>query len=291
VQEGEVIQAGMVTRAIEKAQKRVEGHNFDIRKHLLEYDDVMNQQREVIYGLRKSALEGDDLREELLEYIAEAVEEKVSNCTDPKSYWEDWDLKGLSQDMESTFVVPFDLSWVGQSKAPVEEVAEKLVKAAQGAYEVREQEITPDVMRQVEKYVVLRSIDEKWRDHLYEIDQLKGGIGLRAYGQRDPLMEYKSEAYNMFISLMGDIKDTIVRNVFRVRVSAEPEPVRRAAPARAMHAEVGAFGTPEGTGAGAPTGKRRPVQRAEPKVGPNDPCLCGSGKKYKKCCMKKLEAV
>jgi preprotein translocase subunit SecA len=294
VKEGEVIQHSMVTRAIERAQKRVEAHNFDIRKHLLEYDDVMNQQREVIYGLRKSALEGDGLQEELADYVVEAVEDKCGKYIDPKSYWEEWDLKGLAQDMESTFVVPFDLSWVGETKAPAEEVAAKLIEAAQKAYEVREREITPEIMRQVEKYVVLRAIDEKWRDHLYEIDQLKGGIGLRAYGQKDPLVEYKGEAYNMFVSLMADIKDTIVRNLFRVRVSAEPEPVRRAAPVRAEHSGVSAFGTPSGSEGGvpgAPTGKRRPVQRVAPKVGPNDPCPCGSGRKYKKCCMKKLEKV
>ncbi|KPJ48594.1 MAG: preprotein translocase subunit SecA [Dehalococcoidia bacterium DG_22] len=293
VQEGEVIQHGMVTRAIEKAQKRVEAHNFDIRKHLLEYDDVMNQQREVVYGLRKSALEGDALRDEILEYIAESVEEKCGKYIDPKSYWEEWDLNGLAQDMETTFVVPLELAWVGETKASAEEVAAKLIEGVQKAYEAREQEITPEVMRQVEKYVVLQVIDEKWRDHLYEIDQLKGGIGLRAYGQKDPLMEYKNEAYNMFVNLMADVKDTVVRNVFRVRVSAEPEPASRAAPSRAEHAEVSAFGTPAGpeAAAGASTGKRRPVQRAEPKVRANDPCPCGSGKKYKKCCMKKLETV
>jgi preprotein translocase subunit SecA len=294
VQEGEVIQHSMVTRAIERAQKRVEAHNFDIRKHLLEYDDVMNQQREVIYGLRRSALEGEDLRDDLLEYVAEVVESKCGDYTDPKSYWEEWDLNGLAQDMETTFVVPFDLSWVGETKASAEEVAEKLLESARKAYEAREQNLTPEVMRQVEKYVVLRAIDEKWRDHLYEIDQLKGGIGLRAYGQRDPLIEYKSEAYNMFVSLMTEIKDTIIRNIFRVRVTAEPEPVRRAAHASAEHPEVSAFGTPVGPEAGPPGGpprKRKPIQRTEAKIGPNDPCICGSGKKYKKCCMKKLETV
>ncbi len=291
VQEGEVIQHSMVTGAIERAQKRVEAHNFDIRKHLLEYDDVMNQQREVIYGLRKSALEGEGLREMVLEYIAETVEDRIDNYVDPKSYPEEWDLKGLAADLGTTLVRPFDLSWVLEERPDAAELKEKLVESAAEAYKAREAELGLEILAHIEKLVLLQAIDEKWRDHLYEIDQLRGGIGLRAYGQRDPLIEYKSESYNLFVSLMDDIRESVVRNVFRARLAAEPAPARRAAPATAEHAEVSAFGTPAPPGAatpgGAPAAKRRPVQRATPKVGPNDPCPCGSGRKYKKCCMKK----
>jgi len=291
VKEGEVIQHPMVTRAIEKAQKRVEAHNFDIRKHLLEYDDVMNQQREVIYGLRRDALEGESLRDTVLDYIDETVEEKLAGRVDPKAYCEEWDLNALAGDLEATFVRPFDLGWVLEERPTAEELRERVIEEAHKIYEARESELTPEVMRQIEKYVLLQTIDEKWRDHLYEIDQLRGGIGLRAYGQRDPLVEYKSESYDLFVNLMNDIRETAVRNIFRVRIAERPEPERRPAPAAsAEHAEVSAFGTPAAAPAGQPA-KRKPVQRTQPKVGPNDPCPCGSGRKYKKCCMKKAQTV
>jgi preprotein translocase subunit SecA len=293
IQEGEVIQHSMVTRAIEKAQKRVEAHNFDIRKHLLEYDDVMNQQREVIYGLRKDALEGENLKDTVLEYIVETVDESIGKYVDPKAYCEEWDLKSLAEELEKTFVRPFDFSWVLESKANAEELREKLVDVTKEAYESRESELTPEVMRQVEKFVALQVIDEKWRDHLYEIDQLRGGIGLRAYGQRDPLVEYKSESFKLFVNLMDDVRTSVVRNVFRIRVTAEPRPVRGAAPSRTEHAEVSAFGTSAAPHAPVPGGpsKPRPVHRDEPKVRANDPCPCGSGLKYKKCCMKKPQGA
>ncbi len=294
VQEGEVIQHSMVTGAIERAQKRVEAHNFDIRKHLLEYDDVMNQQREVIYGLRDEALEGEGLRETVLEYFAESIDEMMSRHVDPKAYCEEWDLQGLAGDLETAFLRPADLSGVLEEKPSAEELRDKLRQATEEAYAQRESELTPEVLREVERYVMLRVIDDKWRDHLYELDQLRGGIGLRAYGQKNPLQEYKGESYRMFIDLMNDIRDTVVRSVFRARVSAGPEPTRAAAPAKAEHAEVSAFGTPVAAGPGSPGAahsKKKPVHRDEPKVGANDPCPCGSGRKFKKCCMKKAQNV
>jgi preprotein translocase subunit SecA len=292
VKEGEVIQHSMVTSAIERAQKRVEAHNFDIRKHLLEYDDVMNQQREVIYGTRAEVLEGGDLDGTIDEYMEEVLDERIARHVDPKAYCEEWNLPGLATDLSAVVGRPFDLSWVVERKANAEELRESLLGEIKSAYEGRRTELGPDVFPQVQKFVMLQVIDEKWRDHLYEIDQLRGGIGLRAYGQRDPLIEYKSESYNLFLSLMNDIKETVVRNVFRVRLAAPAQPARRAPQATAEHAEVSAFGTPvprEGGPPGAPPSKRKPVHRIEPKVGPNDPCPCGSGKKYKKCCMKKLQ--
>jgi preprotein translocase subunit SecA len=292
VKEGEVIQHSMVTGAIERAQKRVEAHNFDIRKHLLEYDDVMNQQREVIYGTRAEVLEGEGLDETIEEYIEEVVDDRIARHVDPKAYCEEWNLSALASDLSAVIGRPFDLSWVLQKKANAEELRETLLAEVKGAYEGRRDELGPEVFPQVQKFVMLQVIDEKWRDHLYEIDQLRGGIGLRAYGQRDPLIEYKSESYNLFLSLMNDIKETVVRNVFRVRLAEPQQPARRAPQATAEHAEVSAFGTPVPEGGGPPgaaPSKRRPVHRLEPKVGPNDPCPCGSGKKYKKCCMKKLQ--
>ncbi len=294
VKEGEVIEHSMVTSAIERAQKRVEAHNFDIRKHLLEYDDVMNQQREVIYGLRAEVLEGEGLDETIEEYIEEMVDERIARSVDPKAYCEEWNLSGLAADLSAGFARPFDLSWVLERKANAEELRDALLGDVKKAYEGRRAEMGAEVFAQVQKFVMLQAIDEKWRDHLYEIDQLRGGIGLRAYGQRDPLIEYKSESYNLFLSLMKDIKETVVRNVFRVRLAQQPEPARRAPRATAEHAEVSAFGTPvapEGGPPGGPPTKRKPVHRLEPKVGPNDPCPCGSGKKYKKCCMRKLQSA
>ncbi|MBD3335557.1 MAG: preprotein translocase subunit SecA, partial [Candidatus Eisenbacteria bacterium] len=239
VQEGEVITHKLVTRAIEKAQKRVEEHNFGIRKHLIEYDDVMNQQREVVYELRQRALEGEELRDSMLEMVDEVVEQKLdqyASAADP----DDWNLDEMAADLGGIFLHPFNLSENGGPPSR-EDVLEKAVEQARRAYEQREEVLGSDIMRQVERYVHLRSIDDRWKDHLYEIDQLKGGIGLRAYGQKDPLVEYKREAFGMFSEMMTSIQEETLRMLFRIQVGQRPAPRQDQAPdqqsLRAQHAE------------------------------------------------------
>jgi preprotein translocase subunit SecA len=301
VQEGEVIQHPLVTRAIERAQKRVEAFNFDIRKHLLEYDDVMNQQREVIYARRLKVLEGEDLRQEVADMIEEFVTGKVDESIDAREHSENWEVEPLEEELTAVFVYPFELKQFKQRRTSKEELEEHCLERARQAHENRERELGPETMRQVERLVLLRILDERWRDHLYEIDQLKEGIGLRAYGQKDPLIEYKSEAFKSFVELSSFITRDSLAFLMRVDVRRGPEPKREAPPARAvaMHQGVSAYAGAAAAGGAAPSGaaeggaaierpaRRAPIQRTEPRVGRNDPCPCGSGKKYKKCCLPK----
>ena len=296
VQEGEVIQHPLVTRAIERAQKRVEAYNFDIRKHLLEYDDVMNQQREVIYARRLKVLEGEDLSGEVKEMINDFIEERVETSVDARRPSEDWDVSELTEELSSVFLVQFNLRQFQEKRSSKQELLDYCTQLSMEAHARRERELGPEIMRQLERLVLLSVIDEKWRDHLYEIDQMKEGIGLRAYGQKDPLIEYKSEAFKMFMELSDGITRDSLRLLMRADIRRRPEQPRPSAPsATASHAEVSAYaGAAAGGGGPAPSEiarqqHRPPVQRSAPKVGRNDPCPCGSGKKYKKCCLPKEE--
>ncbi len=306
VTEGEVIQHPLVTRSIERAQKRVEAYNFDIRKHLLEYDDVMNQQREVIYARRLNVLEGKELKEEILDMIGELVTGKVDEYVNTREHSEDWDLEALEEELAGVLLFRFGLKQFKERRSSKEEVEEHCLKQARAAYERREAELGAETMRQVERLVLLRIIDDKWRDHLYEIDQLKEGIGLRAYGQKDPLIEYKSEAFKSFVQLTESITRDALGFLMRVDVRRTPEPASRVVRQSGMatHAEASAYaGAAVGAGGanaaavaagpgGRPSEIERPraaatMRRGAPKVGRNDPCPCGSGKKYKKCCLPK----
>ncbi|KPJ59609.1 MAG: preprotein translocase subunit SecA [Latescibacteria bacterium DG_63] len=293
VQDGEVIQHPMVTKAIGRAQKRVEAYNFDIRKHLLEYDDVMNQQREVIYSRRLRALEGEELTDEIREMIGDLVEEKVDEFVDEHRPSEDWDLDSLEEELKGIFLHDFGLKQFGERRSSKEEVLDFSLERAKELYANREKELGSDIMRELERLVSLRIIDEAWKDHLYEIDQLKEGIGLRAYGQKDPLIEYKSEAFRAFVGLDQKLAQETLKLVMRADVRRAPAPPREVAQpaAVATHAQVSAFagGAPPPAGGEdiARSQKLAPVRRAVQKVGRNDPCPCGSGKKYKKCCLLK----
>jgi len=294
VQEGEVIEHALVTRAIERAQKRVEAYNFDIRKHLLEYDDVMNQQREVIYARRLKVLEGEDLSQEVKEMISDFVEERVDESIDVRHPSEDWDLSALAEELSTILLGEFSFKQFQERRCAKDEVLEYCLQRASDVYTARETELGAELMRQLERLVLLSVIDDKWRDHLYEIDQLKEGIGLRAYGQKDPLIEYKSEAFKMFVELSGGITRDSIRLLMRADVRRVPEPRRAAQPAAvASHAEVSAFAGAAASGPPPEELARRQrsakVQRTVTKVGRNDPCPCGSGKKYKKCCLSKEE--
>ncbi|MCK4404663.1 MAG: preprotein translocase subunit SecA [candidate division Zixibacteria bacterium] len=286
VQEGDVIRHSMVTKAIERAQRRVEAQNFSIRKHLLEYDDVMNQQREVIYDRRLVVLEGADLREEILDLIKTVIESKVEAHTDASTYPEAWNLGGLKQDLLRAFLVDVKFDPKDLNELKQEDLKENLYKMALQIYDHKEKMLGEELMRQLERYAMLRTIDEKWKEHLYDLDQVKTGIGLRAYGQRDPLIEYKKEAFALFTEMLERIDEETLELIFKLRVEERERP-RRREPERqmqAVHQSTVGMGYAETQPAEqvAP-GKPKPV-RVGKKIGRNDPCPCGSGKKYKKCC-------
>ncbi len=285
VEEGEVITHRMVTRSIERAQKRVEAHNFSIRKHLLEYDDVMNQQREVVYDRRGNALRGENLRDEILSIISNYVSERV-NLYASGNHQDEWDWEGLQNAFQRAFLmmIPNEL----RSKPGLErgDLEEELTRLATEAYERKEKQLTPKLMRQLERYAMLRAIDEKWREHLYEMDQMKEGIGLRAYGQKDPLIEYKSEGFRMFKEMLGQIDEQVLELVMKAQL-AEPPPMRRRTSPQVttVHQPSAGMGFTARSGGAMPAqqaGKPQPVV-LDQKIGRNDPCPCGSGKKYKKC--------
>ncbi|MFC1728796.1 preprotein translocase subunit SecA [candidate division KSB1 bacterium] len=282
----EVIQHGMITKSIERAQKKVEAHNFSIRKHLLEYDDVMNKQREVVYSLRNQALRGDNLKEEILTMCDEFVEDKIDEHAEEGRYAEDWDWDGLKRDFIGIMLLSLDVSTEQMAAAKRDELEEKLKNAVRNLYEKREDLLGTDLMRQLERFAVLRVIDERWKENLYEMDQIKEGINLRAYGQKDPLIEYKKEAFNLFQNMLARINEEALTFIFKARLETEPRPVQPQPEQKMnyMHADAAGMayeGTPEQRAAARP-GKQQPKRAAE-KVGRNDPCPCGSGKKYKKC--------
>ncbi len=290
VQEGEVIQHRMVTKSIERAQRRVEAHNFEIRKHLLEYDDVMNQQREVIYSRRSHALRGENLKEEILEMMADYIESKIRQYVGEDGYAETWDLEGLRLDLGRTMLLELPFNEQDLDGMGAEELFEKTYEAAKKRYEARERELGEKLMRQIERLAMLQVIDERWRDHLYEMDQLKEGIGLRAYGQKNPLLEYKSEGFRMFTEMLDLIGQQVIELIFKAQIQPEPAVMPRRMPRQMITSHASAVGMGFGAAGqeggpipqGAERGKRQPVVVGE-KVGRNDPCPCGSGKKYKRC--------
>ncbi len=299
VEEGEVIEHGLVTRSIGTAQKRVEAHNFDIRKHLLEYDNVMNKQREEVYRQRNEALMSEDISARVLEDIQEVVADRVERYTGAgRTHRDDWNLRGLADELSYLLMTPVSTADLDKNRA--EEVQETALQMAERAYRERETEFTPPVARELERHLYLYTLDERWREHLHELDNLKGGIGLRAYGQRDPLIEYKKEAFGLFETMMNETREEFVSRFFRVQLqpAAAREVIREAPPPPrrmvAQHAEAQAFGgapaaASSGGAASAPAASPAPAQQAPvrqgPRVGRNDPCWCGSGKKYKKCHM------
>ncbi len=264
------VEHNMISRSIESAQRKVENRNFEMRKHVLEYDDVMNQQREVIYSQRRRVLMGEDLEESLQEMLSSVVDEVLERFTAEGKYPEEWDLDGLVSHGEQLFIregmlSPEELRQLDSR----EEIREELMDEALAHWQAREEELGSESMRELERFILLRVVDTKWMDHLDAMDQLRTGIGLRAYGQKDPLVEYKFEAYNMFQEMIQAIQEDVVRYLYRVRLVPQgQEP-------RVKHVN-------ENRGE---DGNREPV-RTGPKIGRNDPCPCGSGKKYKRCCGK-----
>jgi preprotein translocase subunit SecA len=297
-EEGEVIEHPLVTKSIQRAQKRVEERNFDIRKHLLDYDDVMNKQREVIYALRNQVLEKEDVSDKLWELMSELAEEIGERHTEGNKYPENWDWDGIRASVRQAFAVEFDISADQRQGLVPEDLKEEILKAARAHHAQREELFGPEIMRKLEKMVMLQVIDERWRDHLYSMDLMKEGIGLRAYGQKDPLLEYKEESFKMFIELSSHMNQEIAQLLFRAQIAGVPEPARPAV--QRMAAYKPGLAAPEAEPEEPMPEKSRkrkvagpapkeedevhlqPV-RSGPKVGRNDTCPCGSGKKYKKC--------
>ncbi|MDA8227808.1 MAG: preprotein translocase subunit SecA [Desulfitobacterium hafniense] len=262
------IESKMISRSIETAQRRVENRNFDIRKHVLEYDDVMNQQREVIYGQRRAVLMGENLRDNIIDMIEKVIDDTIQMFSGDSQFPEEWDLPSFLEYCENQFLPGHKLTADQISKLTKEEVTELLLDETLDLYNHREEMFGSGLMREIERAVMLQVVDSKWMDHLDAMDMLREGIGLRAYGQRDPLVEYKHEAFDMFDGMINSIREDIIRYLVRVtpqiteQVPEEPQNIStnrdQEEPARPVH-----------------TGQQ---------IGRNDPCPCGSGKKYKKCC-------
>ena len=316
MEEGVPIEHGMVTRAIERAQKQVEGQNFSVRKHLLEYDDVMNKQRENIYALRREILDGkirlgeaeEDLvgtREYLMTLAEEILDSMIDTYAERKADFEQWDLDALKREVNRVFAI--DAGPLDFSDRTSDEIREMLWERILASYDEKEKLVGREILQRVERDIMLQIVDQQWKDHLYSLDHLKEGIGLRGYGQRDPLVEYKKESFDLFQAMKERIDEEIVRYLWWLRpmLSEGKEapvarPVRRprapmilsgaAAPRRrrrrlaARPPAAGARRAGSSRRAWAATMRRfKTVRRDEPKVGRNDPCPCGSGKKYKKC--------
>ena len=287
LKEGEVIQHGMITRSVERAQRKVEENNFGIRKRLLEYDNVMNQQREVIYTRRRKALVSDRIKDDIMVMIDELAQKLV------ETYYDKGEIEPLKNELRTQLLVDLDITPERWQEEGAEGVRARINAAAAEFYKRKEEKLTPEVVAQIEKMVALQVIDEKWKDHLREMDDLKEGIHLRAYGQKDPLVEYKTEAFRMFSELIDMINTEVVTMVFKLfPAQAQQMPLRgpqRPQVMRAMHDESLGMGyqankepVPGGEQSPAKAGKPQPVHVGE-KVGRNDPCPCGSGKKYKHC--------
>jgi preprotein translocase subunit SecA len=293
------IEAKMVTKAIERAQTTVEQRNAEIRKNVLKYDEVMNEQRKVIYARRMQVIDGDDLRDDTLELLDDALQSLIDTycLTD---YPEDWDLEGLLNEALTYFPTRFTVEELSQA-VTTDQLHESLYTEAVAYYEQREQQLGTETMRDLERKIMLQIIDQHWVEHLSEMDYLQEGISLRAMGQKDPLVEWQREGYDMFGKMMGSINDDYVKYVMHVQVVVEeaPEPdLSRAqytaaedtvqSPAATPPAPVGDGVTNVGEAAAAtappPEDAHAPIVKSDrDKTGRNDPCWCGSGRKFKHC--------
>ena len=314
MEEGVPIEHGMVTKAIERAQKQVEAQNFSVRKHLLEYDDVMNKQRESVYTLRREILEGQihlnpeemtDTRGYVMATAEEILDARLAlHCPDEADV-EEWDFDGLKRDISQTFALDDeDYAAIEIDQLGADVLQDTLLARITSKYEEKERIVPAEAMRRLERDVMLHVVDSQWKDHLYSLDHLKEGIGLRGYGQRDPLVEYKKESYTLFQDMKTRIDEEVVRYLWwlrpvihgegeQVAVPAAPAPRRQAA--LSYSAPSGQPAPAFGAGGAAERQARKParvggddapvktVKREEPKIGRNDPCWCGSGKKFKKC--------
>jgi preprotein translocase subunit SecA len=277
MEEGVPIESRFVSKQIENAQKRVEGQNFGYRKHVLEYDDVMNKQREAVYGLRKQLLEGEDQKEYLMGVADDIMIELVSSRASEKTHPDEWDLEGLQTGVLQQFGFDFRAEGIDPNELSSKQLEESLLAKAHEKYDQKEATVGADRMRYTERMLMLQIVDAQWKDHLLAMDHLKEGIGLRGYGQRDPLVEYKKESYELFEALMGRIEEDTLRFLFLLqpvdeqKQAEEMERKRRRAEFVMSQSASNGDATPQ------------QAKRDSSKVGRNDPCPCGSGKKFKKC--------
>jgi preprotein translocase subunit SecA len=269
------IEHRMLSSAIENAQKKVEGRNFDTRKHVLQYDDVMNKQREIIYGQRGQVLRGDDLKPSVLKMIEDHIDDALVRACAPDAASDDWNFAYLQEQFYPLFMpkgsLAFDFDALNH--LTVEDLRQLLLDNAMRRYQERETELTPELMRELERVVVLKVVDRYWMDHIDQMDELRKGIGLRAYGQHDPVTEYKNEGYNMFEEMIGMIKQDTTRLMYLANIARPEETIKREQVAQ-----------PTSTSSDGTDPSAKTVRRSGQKVGRNEPCPCGSGKKYKRCC-------
>jgi preprotein translocase subunit SecA len=304
------IESGLVTKSIERAQSKVENHNYEIRKHVLEYDDVMNKQREIIYADRRATLEGKfDSNTFLLQTLDAKIDEAIAQNAPENAHPSEWDLEEIVNEIDTIFPLKKAISVNDLANKDREEIRRVISDAGQAAYQAKETEVTPEILRLVEqRYLLLPIIDRQWVDHLYVMDHLKNGIGLRGYGQKDPRVEYEKEAYEIFEDLKNNIADEAIKGVFRVQIEHGPPPDQQQSPMPAFEPVPAGALAPQPAGRlspgeaeqllgpvpGANRSQRmhenlgdgepaKPTHRDTPKVGRNDLCPCGSGKKYKKC--------
>ncbi len=276
IERGEHIEHSFISKAIENAQSKVEGHNFEIRKHLLEYDDVMNQQREIIYRQRRQALEEENLNHVILDMIEDQVLGLVDAFREEKTPVSQWNLEGLFAEAEQLFGVHLDPNFVRENNQDEEHLAQYIYEAAESLYQGKMQLLEEPQARQLERFIILETVDSRWKEHLLNMDHLKEGIGLRGYGQQDPLRVYKKEGFEMFQDLMGRIKHEIIDILFKIQVSV-PEQVQEFHHHHDQQ-DLTFSHSDDST-------KKEPIKRSSQKINRNDLCPCGSGKKYKKCCM------
>ncbi|MFR1801943.1 MAG: preprotein translocase subunit SecA [Faecalispora jeddahensis] len=274
VEEDMPIEAGMLSKTIEGAQRKVEGRNFGIRKNVLQYDDVMNRQREVIYKQRDQVLNGENIRGQIITMIEQAIDTNVKRYLPEDQLHDDWDFKGLRDHYMGWLLQPNDLDFSPEELEDLdpEYVKSELLKIANRLYEQREQEFGPEIVRELERVILLKNVDTLWMDHIDAMEELQRGIRLRAYAQRDPVVEYRMEGYDMFDAMIAQIRENTARMMLTVRLQTKEEPKREEVAKPTM-----------ATGAGDGSEEKRPMVNGK-KVGRNDPCPCGSGKKYKKCC-------
>lgn len=276
IPEGEPIEHGMISKAIENAQRKVEAHNFDIRKHLIEYDDVMNKQREVVYSQRREVLAGEQLKDTYVSIVNETVEDMIASFCPDKTPAGEWDWDRLTEDFFNQFYFMPVLAALDRDTITRAALETQLKNLAHQRLEEKAEEFTPEVTQQLMRVLLLQALDSQWKDHLLSIDHLKQGIGLRGYGQKNPKQEYKREAYALFMEMMGRVRQEVVQKIYRIQLARQQDVEQLEAQQRRRKIIMNRSDSEEQV--------KTPITRDEEKVGRNDPCPCGSGQKYKKCC-------
>ncbi len=282
MEEGEPIEHRLIDRAVANAQSKVEGHNFDIRKHLIEYDDVMNQQREIIYGRRREILGRANLKSDVLQMADNVADTIIDQYANREASADEWEWQALSDTLFKTFAMRLQISDEEKDSIRAEALEQLVLDQVHATYEHKEQSFTPPVLRHLEKLVLLQTVDALWKDHLLSMDHLKEGINLRGYGQRDPLQEYKKEAFELFEELMRMLEADVVEKIFTVQIARQEDVQRLQERQRPQPQQMVMSGGGAVAASGGHPGRAQPA-RQDDKVGRNDPCPCGSGKKYKKC--------